>query len=390
MGGRQLTTEFVEDIVRWRMGAAYDAAILDWRDSRLNFDNPGMLNGDIACGLLVDGAGVQICAPPQRSSYDPTQQKRLVDAAQDVLKAASGLGQPLALFMAMNDARLFASMEQVGPPVVEHCVQLSYARTVQPYWRARTKIVLWPLTNDFRYWNLPTFAPAPWEQRKPVLLWRGQPTGMSYALGEEARPLFHGIRQVRRWLNGWLKDEVVKDEAQFDLWSGSYQRLRAVSMCRTIPDTDVRLVPLLGGETAATSVAEKFLGKSVVAERMDLKTWVREQQTCKYALSIPGNDVPSSLRQDLLSGCAVLMPRPFWESAWFYGLAPHEHYIPLRADLADLEEKLQWCRDNDAECREMAERARAFGLRNFEPSLEHRVQSRLLERLARQTVPPQA
>jgi hypothetical protein len=83
----------------------------------------------------------------------------------------------------------------------------------------------------------------------------------------------------------------------------------------------------------------------------------------------------------------MLMPRPFWESDWFFGLRPDVHYIPLRADLADLEERLEWCRDNDRHCKEVAAAARAFALERFEPSIEFDVQNRIAERMARQTIP---
>lgn len=48
------------------------------------------------------------------------------------------------------------------------------------------------------------------------------------------------------------------------------------------------------------------------------------------------------------------MKHPFRESDWFFGLLPGVHSIPIRADLADLEERLEWCRANDRHCRDSA------------------------------------
>lgn len=379
----------VEEIVKWRMGSAYDTPIIDWRDSRLNFDSAAMLDGDLSGGVVVDRNEARISAPPQREEYAPAKHRRVVSSAEDLLAARADPDPPLSVYLAMQDARLFPSMEYIGPPVGCSCIQLSYTRTVSPQWRSGTEVVLWPLTNDFKWWTLPTFSPAPWDHREPRILWRGQPTGMSYHLGIEARPVLPGIRRVRRWLNGWLRDEVAGSGEHFHAWAASYQRLVAASMCRSVPGSDVRLVPLFDGDRRSFEAIERFLGRDAVSERVDKNTFLDMQQRHKYLLSVPGNDVPTSLRQDLLSGSVVLMPRPFWENVWFFGLTPDVHYIPLRADLADLEERLQWCRDNDSLCREIAEAGRAFALQYFDPALEREVQARLASRLARQTLPPE-
>lgn len=380
----------IEEIVKWRMGAAYDAPIFDWRDQRLNFDSPAALEADYAGGVSIEGSRCGVYTPSGRTGYEPANQKRLRDVSQDLLKAMAGVEHPLHVFLAMQDARLFASVEYNGPRAAARCTQLSYARTVLPHWRNSTEIVLWPLTESFRWWKLPSFTPPPWDLRKPLLLWRGQPTGMSYHLSEDAKPNLPGIRKYRRWLNGWLKYEAADNQGCFNTFSSTFQRLAAVALCQQIEDTDVKLVPMWDGDRASIVVAQKYLGEDAASERIGLDDYLFERGRHKYVLSLPGNDVPSSLRHDLLSGSLVLMPKPFWESVWFFGLKPNVHYIELRADMADLEERLQWCRDNDALCRDTAESGRAFALEHFEPSLEFEVQSRLAARLARQTLPPDA
>jgi hypothetical protein len=251
-------------------------------------------------------------------------------------------------------------------------------------WRSRTEIVLWPLSYTFRHWQFPQHDLAPWEQREPRLLWRGQPSGMSYMLEAQARPILTGIRGYRRWLMYFLMAEAAADDEAYHLWAPTYQRLLAVDICRDIPATDVRFVPMWDGNTTPLDVAARYLGNGILAERVDHDELWAARQACKYLLCLAGNDWPSSLRTDLLSGCLVLMPRPFWENTWFFGLTPNVHYIPLRADLADLEERLDWCRDNDAQCREMAAAARAFALEHLEPALEFEVQRRLTDRLVEQ------
>jgi len=62
------------------------------------------------------------------------------------------------------------------------------------------------------------------------------------------------------------------------------------------------------------------------------------------------------------------------------GLQPWKHFIPVREDLRDLISKIRWARQNDAICREIAERARSFAAEFFtEDQILHYVQRSLME-----------
>lgn len=44
---------------------------------------------------------------------------------------------------------------------------------------------------------------------------------------------------------------------------------------------------------------------------------------------------------------------------WYFPLLrPFVDHVPVKADMSDLEEKIQWCRDNDEKCREIATNAK--------------------------------
>jgi len=56
---------------------------------------------------------------------------------------------------------------------------------------------------------------------------------------------------------------------------------------------------------------------------------------------------------------------------WFSDLlVPFENYIPVRYDLDDLEEKIEWVLEHDTEAREIAERASEFAYRVFTPEYQ--------------------
>jgi len=46
---------------------------------------------------------------------------------------------------------------------------------------------------------------------------------------------------------------------------------------------------------------------------------------------------------------------------WYYDrLMPWRHFVPVRADMSDLVEKIAWCRGHDGECAAIAAAGRAF------------------------------
>ena len=51
---------------------------------------------------------------------------------------------------------------------------------------------------------------------------------------------------------------------------------------------------------------------------------------------------------------------------WYYGgLEPYRHYIPVKADLSDLMEKINWAQEHDEEAKEIAEQATQFVKNNL-------------------------
>lgn len=61
----------------------------------------------------------------------------------------------------------------------------------------------------------------------------------------------------------------------------------------------------------------------------------------KFVVSLEGNDVASNLKWVMSSNSLAVMPRPKYETWFMEGtLRPDHHYVEIRPDYADLEEKL--------------------------------------------------
>lgn len=80
----------------------------------------------------------------------------------------------------------------------------------------------------------------------------------------------------------------------------------------------------------------------------------------KYQINIDGT-VAAYRMPYLLAGDSVVLKQDSGYYEHFYSqLQPWEHYIPIRADLGDLLEKLQWAKDHDEEARSISQKGQQF------------------------------
>ncbi len=151
-----------------------------------------------------------------------------------------------------------------------------------------------------------------WSRRSSELAWRGSVTGQ----GTFASP-------------------------------GEVPRVKLALACRSIADADVALTGI--HETM------NFPGLELAAflenHRLLAKAWpIRDFARHKFTLDIDGHANAWGLLEKLIFGCCVLKVHSPFEQWYYPRLHPWEHYVPISADLSDLPEAVQWCRDNDAHC----------------------------------------
>jgi hypothetical protein len=89
--------------------------------------------------------------------------------------------------------------------------------------------------------------------------------------------------------------------------------------------------------------------------------FVYQLRKYKYLLSIEGNDVATGLKWMLYSNSVVFMAPPTHVSwAMEDKLVPYYHYVPVKPDFSDLEVQLEWARENDALCQEIARQSTQY------------------------------
>lgn len=102
-------------------------------------------------------------------------------------------------------------------------------------------------------------------------------------------------------------------------------------------------------------------GKNDYSKYVKGKVEISDFLKNKYILSIEGNDKDSGINWKLNSQSVILMPKPRITS-WLMEttLIPDFHYILLKDDFSDLEEKYDWCEKHPEECKKIIKNANLF------------------------------
>ncbi|MGJ8734378.1 MAG: glycosyl transferase family 90 [Cellulophaga sp.] len=88
---------------------------------------------------------------------------------------------------------------------------------------------------------------------------------------------------------------------------------------------------------------------------------ISEKLHYKFILCLEGNDVASNLKWVMSSGSLAIMPKAKFETWFMEGtLVPDYHYVAIKEDYSDLEEKLQFYIDNPDKAQEIVKNANAY------------------------------
>ncbi|MFT8244653.1 glycosyl transferase family 90 [Roseomonas sp. BN140053] len=174
-------------------------------------------------------------------------------------------------------------------------------------------------------------ALPPWQDREDRLFWRGSPT----------------TRRVG-------DDGVAIDRLEQVL------RVRLCRLLHGVPRTDAAMTGDWAPIWPAETVIPRFTEWGILRRGVPMLQHARY----RYQLDIDGVANAWSLFDKLLMGsCILKVASPFEQ--WFYRwLRPWEHVVPVRADLSDLLEKLDWCFSHPVE-------AEAIGRRGQQLALSH-------------------
>lgn len=108
--------------------------------------------------------------------------------------------------------------------------------------------------------------------------------------------------------------------------------------------------------------------------------------TCKFIMCLEGNDVATNLKWVMSSNSLAVMPKPRYETWYMEGaLVPNYHYVEIRPDYADLEERLQYYIDHPDEAEAIIGHAHAWQQQFFDPRREQLIALLVLQRYFERT-----
>lgn len=183
--------------------------------------------------------------------------------------------------------------------------------------------IVWKLATHRHFEKLyETYAKDTiWDKKKDMAVFRGQLTGS------------------REGYNKTLSDE--ENCRNLKRCRLVYNHAKSSLIHARLTNTRGRLPDVLNGVT-------------LVGKRVDMSLLLQ----FKGIIMIEGNDVASGLKWALLSQSVVLMPPPK-HTSWAMEelLEPWVHYVPLDDFATNVEERMQWILDNDAEAQKISKRA---------------------------------
>jgi hypothetical protein len=181
---------------------------------------------------------------------------------------------------------------------------------------------------------------VPWEAKADALVWRGSTTGV---------------------------------------WDEAVDRGRRALAARYARHADPGIdVGVCAGGIIQRVAEPRFRGmyEWMVKDRKS----VADQLRYRYIVSVEGNDVSSNLKWALYSNATVLMAAPRMESwALETALVPGVHYVRVKDDYSDLEDRLRWCRENPAKAKRIAAQGRAY----IRPFLDERREAEISTEIIR-------
>jgi hypothetical protein len=88
---------------------------------------------------------------------------------------------------------------------------------------------------------------------------------------------------------------------------------------------------------------------------------IDEHLDYKFILCLEGNDVATNLKWVMSSNSLAVMPKPKFETWYMEGtLIPNHHYVEIKDDYSDLEERLTFYINNPQEANRIIENAHAY------------------------------
>lgn len=227
------------------------------------------------------------------------------------------------------DTQLLSHSYEEYAPILSMCSSKDHDDIPIPTWEDFGRIMSFEkkyypkMTTDF---NIPDI---PWKNRKNIAVFRGSSTG--YGLDEKTNMRIY-VSLLSLTYNDILDAGITK-------WN-----LRPRKM-----------------KEKGNKITFQTFSKDII-EKLPLKSYMtlKEQCSYKYIINIDGHVKAFRQSIELGTGSVSIIVESNYNLWYSNQLVPFTHYVPVKGDCSDLIEKIQWCIDNDKECKKIANNAKKF------------------------------
>ena len=216
-------------------------------------------------------------------------------------------------------------------------------------------------------------ATVPWNEKLPSIVWRGAPHG--HLKLSDGRHIFPPQLLSSAANPGNLVNRLVRESYGTDDFCEIADRclVRYALVSKFSKKYDVAFA---GGENRHTESLISFLSSRYrFSDKITRETLSKH----KYMMVLEGNDAGTQINWALSSNSVILMPEREFHSTTTLSLREWVHYVPVSKDFSDLEERLDWCRSHDDECRQIADNAMAYAAQ-FQPKVEDAINRKVLKK----------
>jgi Glycosyl transferase family 90 len=212
-------------------------------------------------------------------------------------------------------------------PILSCSIASGFADLAMPTYEdwARAKYQESKITFPNECRPYPKIISKPWQDKLPVAIFRGASTGAG------TTPLTNQRLKALEIANGPENDGLL--DVGITAWNLRPRKFESDKFLTTI-------------ERPSYPKANKLT--------------LQEQSSYKYILTLEGHVAAYRLSYELSSGSTVLLAGSRWQMWYYRYLKPFVHYVPVKEDLSDLLDMVKFCRDNDAQCEQIAKNALNF------------------------------
>jgi hypothetical protein len=145
-------------------------------------------------------------------------------------------------------------------------------------------------------------------------------------------------------------------------------RLRLASMSKTSPK-DSNGIPYLDAGITKWNLRPRKISGEKYLQTIDIQNLPftlsnfvspQEQTMFKYIINVQGHVASYRLSRELESGSCILLVECQYKLWYSPLLVAYTHYVPVKSDLSDLFNQIEWCKTNDSKCKQIAENALTF------------------------------